>query len=252
MFRGCSDLSVHFIGCVYSSFIFRRYPVHFVDFGLPPSISDSGLYLSALWLWFISVHLVASGLYPSILDLKFSSFWDDPSTLWTLFYIRPCWTSNSHPLGMNRPLCGLVLYPSMLDFKFSNSWDDPSILDFKFSSSWDDPSTLWTCSISIHIGLQILILLGWPVHFVDLFYIRPYWTSNSHPFGMTHPLCGLVLYSSILDFKFSSFWDDPSTLWTLCNLSIHNKNPCGKSKLHLNILLKRKCVCREKYLPPWA
>ena len=140
MYHGCSDLSVHFIGCVYSSFIFRRYPVHFVDFGLPPSEVVALVYICPpCGLWFISVHLVASGLYPSIPDLKFSSSWDDPSTLWTLFYIRPCWTSNSHPLGTIHPLCRLILYPSMLDFKFS--------------SSWDDPSTLWTCFISVHVGL---------------------------------------------------------------------------------------------------
>ena len=149
-----------------------------------------------MWTHSISVHF---GLQILIL-LGWSVHFVD------LFYIHPFWTSNFHPLGMIRPLCGLVLYPS--------------ILDFKSSSSWDDPSTLWTCSISIHFGLQILILLGWFVHIVDLFYIRPFWTSNPHPLGMIHPLCGLVLYPSILDFKFSSSWDDPSILWT-CSISVH-------------------------------
>ena len=150
-----------------------------------------------------------------------------PSTLLDVFIVlsfsgdtpSTLWTLASlrpcRTLVYIRPPCGSGLYPS--------------IPDLKFSSSWDDPSTLWT-----------------------LFYIRPCWTSNSHPLGMTRPLCGLVLYPSILDFKFSSSWDDLSTLWTLCNLSIHNKNPCGKSKLYLNILLKEKCICRKKYLPPWA
>ena len=151
------------------------------------------------------------------------------------FYIRPFWTSNPHPLGMIRPLCGLVLYPF--------------ILDFKFSSSWDDLSILWTCSISVHFGLQILILLGWSIHFVDLFYIRLFWTSNFHPLGMIRPYCGLVLYPSILDFKFSSSWDDLSTLWTLCNLSIHNKNPCGNQSCIWIFLLKENAFVEKSTCP---
>ena len=225
MFRGRSDLSVHFIGCVYSSFIFWRYPVHFglwfisvhlvaLVYIHPPY--GSSLYSSTLWLWFISVRLVASGLYPS--------------TLWLLVYIRPSWTSNSHPLGMIRPLCGLCFISVHVGLQILILLGTicplcglvlyPSILDFKFSSSLDDPSTLWTCFISVHVGLQILLLLGRSVHFVDLFFIHPCWTSNSHPFGMTCPLCGLVLYPSTLDFKFSSSWDDPSTLWA-CSISVH-------------------------------
>ena len=171
-------------------------------------------------------------IYPStLLDvfivLSFSG--DTPSTLWTLASLRPCRT-----LVYIRPPCGSGLYPSIL-------WTLVYIRP---------PCGFWF--ISVHLGPQILILLGWSIHFVDF-----------------------VLYPSMLDFKFSSSWDDPSTLWTcfiyihvelqilillgwpvhfvdLCNLSIHNKNPCGKSKLYPNILLKRKCVCREKYLPPWA
>ena len=168
-------------------------------------------------------------LHPSILDFRLSSSWDDLSTLWTclvevhfglqiviilgwsvhfvkLFCIRLFRTSNRHPLRMIRPLYALVLYLS--------------ILDFILSSSWDDPSTLWTCFISVHFGLQIVILLGWSVHFVDLFCIRPFWTSNRHPLRMIRPLCGLVLYPSILDFKLPSSWDDPSILWT-CFISVH-------------------------------
>ena len=134
-------------------------------------------------------------LYLSMLDFRLSSSWDDPSTLWTLVCIRPFWTSNSHALGIICPFCGIALHPS--------------ILDFRFSSSWDDSSTSWTCFVSVNFGLQILILLGWSFHFVDLFYICPFWTSDSHP--LVHPLCGFVLYPSILDFKFSFSWDDPST-----------------------------------------
>ena len=179
-----------------------------------------------------SVHFVDLGLYPSLSDFKLSSFWDDPSTLWTLVYIRPFWTLNFHPSGMIRPLCGLWL-------------------------------------ISVRFGPQIFILLGRFVHFMDLLYIRPFWTSNFHPLGMIRPLCGLVVIRPfrtsnfhplgmirplcgpvvIRPFRTSNFHPlgtirplcglviYPSTLWTLCSLSIHNKNPCGKSKLYLNILL---------------
>ena len=102
-----------------------------------------------------------------------------------LYCIRPFWTLNFHPLGMIRPLCGPVLCPS--------------ILDFKFSSFWDDLSTFWTCFVSVHFGLQIFILLGWSVHFVGLFCVRPFWTSNFHPLGMIRPLCGLfVTYPFII------------------------------------------------------
>ena len=170
---------------------------------------------STLWICLVSVHF----------GLRISSSWDDPSILWTcfisvhfglqifillgwfvhftdlfcicpfglqtfillgwsvhfvdLFCIRLFWTSKCHPLGMISPLYGLVLYPS--------------ILDFKFSSFWDDPSTLRTCFVSVHFGLQTFILLGWSVHFVDLFCIRPFWTSKCHPLGMIRPHCGLSI-----------------------------------------------------------
>ena len=45
-----------------------------------------------------SVHLVDFILHPSILDFKLSPFWDDPSTLWILFY---------YLCKMIRPSCGL-------------------------------------------------------------------------------------------------------------------------------------------------
>ena len=81
-------------------FIFRRYSVHFVDFGL----------------------------YPSMSDFKFSSSWDHPSTLWTLVYIRPWRTSNFHPPGMIHPLFGSLFVFVHFGHVIFTHLDDPSIL----------------------------------------------------------------------------------------------------------------------------
>ena len=128
-----------------------------------------------------SVHFVDFGLYPSMSDFKFSSSWDDPSTLWTLVYILPCRTSNFHPPGMIRPLCGLWFISVHVGFQifillrwfvhFVDYGLHPSISNFKFSSSWDDPSTLWTF-VHIHpFWTCNFHPLGWSVHFVDPVFI---------------------------------------------------------------------------------
>jgi len=225
-----------------------------------------------------SVHFVDLGLYPSLSDFKLSSFWDDPSTLWTLVYIRPFWTLNFHPSGMIRPLCGLWLisvrfgpqifillgrFVHFMDLLYIRPfWTSnfhpfgmirplcglvvyPSILDFTFSSSWDDPSTLWTCCISVHFGLQILILLGLFVHIVDLFYIRPLWTSNFHPPGMIRSHCGLVVFVYVIFTHLS----DPSTLWTPCNLSIHNKIHVENQSCIWIFLLKENVFVEKSTCP---
>ena len=173
-----------------------------------------GLQMFILLGW--SVHFVDFGLYPFILDFKFSSSWDDSSTLWTLVYIRPCRTSHFHPPGMIRPLCGLwfISFHVGLQIFILRGWSVhfvdfglyPSMSDFKFSSSYDDSSTLWT-----------------------MVYIRPFQTSNFHPPGMIHPLCGPLFIFIHFGHVIFTHLDDPSTLWILClYLSIHNKNSCGK------------------------
>ena len=91
--------------------------------------------------------------------------------------------------------------------------------------------------IFVHFGLQIFILLGWSVHFVDFHLYLSTLDSNFHPPGWSVHFVDFCLYPSILDMKFSPTWmirplcgllfvsvhfghviftylDDSSTLWT--------------------------------------
>ena len=143
----------------------------------------------------------------------------DPSSLWSWWISSP-WEWSVHFVDfviiltlVIHPLCGLC---KLFTLRWSVHFVDFVII-----------FTLWVirplCGF-VHVGLQNSRPIRTTRPFCGLCLISVHvLTSNPHPFGTIRPLCGLVMY--------------PSTLWTLCSLSIHNKNPCGKSKLYLNILL---------------
>ena len=134
---------------------------------------------------------------------KFSSPLDDPSTFtncnchlpWMIHLLRGLkviihlgWSV--HFMDLIR-LFPFVDDPSTLDLSYSSfsRWS-VHFMDLSYSSFLDDPSTLGTWSIHPFwmirplYGLDLFILLGWSVHFMNLFILL--W--------MIRPLCGLELF----------------------------------------------------------
>ena len=140
--------------------------------------------------------------------IKFSSFLDEPSTLWTQQNFHPPWV--------------IRLFYRLNKILILHGWTVHSMDLIRFSSVKDEPSTLWTQQnfhplwmIHPFCGLnKILILRGWTIHSMDLIRFSSImdepstlWTQqNFHPLWMIRPFYGLN--------KISPFMDGLSTLWT--------------------------------------
>ena len=156
--------------------------------------------------------VILLGRFVHFIDLIYSSFLDEPSTLWT-WSIHPSRTIRPHyglELFMILPLYGLKLFILL-------GWSVHFMDLINFSSFLDDPSTLWTWSIHPFwmirplYGLELFILLGWSIHFMDLINFSSFlddpstlWTWSIHPFWMIRPFYGLDKFC--IKRHFSRIW----------------------------------------------
>ena len=163
----------------------RVYSVHIVDFYYFVLIDPSIWMIRLPWRQVWSVNF-SKYCYPSIFGLVILFVvLGDLSTFWTVFIslmIRPFW-GQIFIILVNYPFCGLVIMFTSLVIR-------PLCGECKLYHRLGDLSTLWI----------VLSCCWWSVHSVDLFWIRPFWTSNRHPRGMVRPFYGHVLYPSILDY----------------------------------------------------